>query len=291
MTSRPPCMSVVIPAHDEAAVIDRCLWGLTSGIAPGQLEIIVVPNGCSDDTEDRAKAFAQASAHTISVVPIREASKIAALRAADTVATAFPRAYLDADIEVAGSALLAAAAAMEASGRPSGRPSTQYDVHQSSRLVRRYYRARSAVPGLNRALWGAGLFILSREGRARFEDWPAVTGDDLFVHSLFSRDEMFIHEDSVSVVRVPRDLTSLMAVCVRAHRGKREQLRPHGGGAPTSDSTRATLGGLAHGLLARRVSASDAAVYCAIAIAARFRGRREPSSGWERDASSRVSVS
>src|SRR5438105_4681173 len=49
-------VSVVVPAHDEAAVIGRCLRALTEGSDPGEVEVVVVCNGCRDDTAASARA-------------------------------------------------------------------------------------------------------------------------------------------------------------------------------------------------------------------------------------------
>ena len=45
-----PLASVVIPAHNERRVIGRCLRALREGAAPGELDVIVVANACTDDT-------------------------------------------------------------------------------------------------------------------------------------------------------------------------------------------------------------------------------------------------
>ena len=50
-------ISVIIPAHNEERVISRLLEALTLGHTPGELEIIVVCNGCSDDTAGVARGF------------------------------------------------------------------------------------------------------------------------------------------------------------------------------------------------------------------------------------------
>jgi glycosyltransferase involved in cell wall biosynthesis len=55
----PPKFSVIIPARDEERLIGRCLESIQVAAAPypGQLEVIVVLNRCSDRTEEIAHAF------------------------------------------------------------------------------------------------------------------------------------------------------------------------------------------------------------------------------------------
>ena len=93
--------SVIIPAHNEEAVIGRCLGSLLAGAPAGALEVIVVANGCSDRTATVASSFGP----DVRVIELAEASKHAALNAGDSVATRFPRAFVDADIEVTWSAI------------------------------------------------------------------------------------------------------------------------------------------------------------------------------------------
>src|ERR1041385_7074854 len=50
---RPTKISIVIPAHNEAAYLPRTLAALRRQHYPG-LEIVVVANGCTDDTPDVA---------------------------------------------------------------------------------------------------------------------------------------------------------------------------------------------------------------------------------------------
>ena len=42
--------SVVIAAHNEEALLGRCLDALLSDAEPGEFEVVVVPNGCTDST-------------------------------------------------------------------------------------------------------------------------------------------------------------------------------------------------------------------------------------------------
>ena len=148
---RRPLGSVVIPAHDEARVIKRCLDGLFEGLAPGDLEVVVVCNGCADDTP----AVARSSGHPIRVIERPTASKPAALRIGDEAATSFPRLYLDADVVLKGGAAQVVLERLRAGGdrRPASSP-----LRERRRLapVRSYYQARSRIPAVLGSLRGPG---------------------------------------------------------------------------------------------------------------------------------------
>ncbi len=290
MTAREQLGSVVIPAHDEAAVIQRTLDALFTGIEPGELETVVVCNGCTDDTA----LVARASDHPVRVVELEGASKPAALRRGDAEARAYPRLYLDADVSLPGSAARLVLERLR-SGALAARPPVRYEVSGASAPVRRYYRARSRVPAVLGSLWGAGVYGLSAAGRSRFGDFPDVVADDLWVDRLFGDEEVEIVDCCPVVVRVPRRSRDLVRVLARAYRGKREKttapdLRDRAPGTVTS-----TLRELGHAALAGPAAALDAATYAAFAAGARLTmalphrgGAAFAAVRWERDASSRT---
>src|SRR4051794_31851306 len=72
-----PTFSVVIPAHDEESVIGRCLAAWSGELEPGEAEVVVVANGCSDGTAEAARDFG------VRVLELPAASKSAALNAGD----------------------------------------------------------------------------------------------------------------------------------------------------------------------------------------------------------------
>ena len=53
-------VSVVIPAHDEEAVIGRCLDALFEGALPGELDVVVACNGCTERTAEIAGGYGPA---------------------------------------------------------------------------------------------------------------------------------------------------------------------------------------------------------------------------------------
>jgi glycosyltransferase involved in cell wall biosynthesis len=89
--------SVIIPAHNEEAVIGRGLTALLDGL-DDEWEVVVVGNGCSDRTLEVSAQFAP----RVQVGETPVASKVAAMNLGDQIATSFPRIYLDADVTLPG---------------------------------------------------------------------------------------------------------------------------------------------------------------------------------------------
>lgn len=280
---RPPVGSVVIPAHNESAAIGRCLDALFTGVAPGELDVVIVCNGCRDNTA----ALARSSGHPTRVVELDAASKPAALRAGDEAARAFPRIYLDADIVLDGSAARAVLERLKA-GAVAARPPIRYDSSSSSRSVRSYYRTRTRLPALLRSLWGAGVYGLSSAGRSRFGEFPDIVADDLWVDGHFETGEIEIVDCAPVVIAAPRRARDLVRVLRRTYRGKAETTRlgPHDRGQHTTRSAMRQLGRLA---CASPPAALDAATYAAFALGGRL-ALAFPRAGdrWERDDSSRT---
>jgi glycosyltransferase involved in cell wall biosynthesis len=272
--------SVVIPAHNEAKVIGRGLDRLFDSLSAG-IEVVLVCNGCTDHTADVARS----AGHPVTVIELDAASKVEALRAADKLVTAFPRVYLDADVLVTGTAIQAVLEHLSRPGALAARPPLAYDTSSSSWVVRRFYRARAEIPAVMGSLWGAGMYALSAEGRARFDEFPLLLADDLFVDRLFRTAEIDLVDTVPVVVVAPATATGLLATFRRTFRRNRA-IRSLATDRP---GTRAAVRDLLR--LARRgpEHALDAAVYAAIVVWARVLAWRHPreSPVWERDETSR----
>jgi hypothetical protein len=278
--------SVVIPAHNEESVIGRCLGALTEGTAPGTLDVVVVCNGCTDDTARVARSVAA----FVTVVEIREPSKVRALTVGDATAGGFPRLYLDADVVLPGVSAVAVLRELTRDGVLAARAPVSYDTARCSPLVRRYYAARALVPGLLCRLWGAGVYGLSEQGRARFGAWPDHVADDLFVDSLFTDEEIVIVETAPVVVSPPRTPQSLLAVLRRGARAKAPRARtPQDVTEPLPLRQRLpdTLQGLLSAAGHHPSALLDVLVYAGFAVGGRLRRPGAPATGWERDQSSR----
>jgi glycosyltransferase involved in cell wall biosynthesis len=282
-----PRMSVVIPAHDEAAVIGRLLEALVADPCSAELEIVVVANGCRDATIPVARSFEP----SVRVVEIGEASKIAALEAGDAEATTFPRAYLDADVLVDVRTLLALADALEQPGGPIvAAPRIEVDTAGASWLVRGHYRIWELTDYRRSGHIGSGVYALSAEGRARFGAWPRVIADDRFVQQLFLPAERRTLDDHRFTVRSARTIAAHLRRSTRIARGNLELP------AELQRASDASSGDRARNLM-RRVAQRPGlwpalAVYSLTATLPKLRAhrlvaeRREPE--WARDDTSRT---
>lgn len=278
-------LSVIIPAHNEATVITRLLLSLTDDPRGREFEIVVVPNGCTDDTAERAAAVSS----SIIVSRLDEGSKIAALREGDRVATSFPRAYVDADVQVDAGTLSALADVLSGPGGPLvAAPRFAVDAAGADWLVRCFYRIWELTEYRQTGLIGAGIYALSAEGRARFTDWPEVIADDRFVQQLFFPSERHTLIDHAFTVRSPRNIRALIHREIRIARGNLELP------AALQRADRPAAG--RHAALIKRVLRRpqrwlDFLVYalitCLVRVLAKRASARGESAAWNRDESTR----
>ena len=165
--------SVVIPAHNEARGISRLLKSLLEDTAAGELEIIVVCNGCTDDTAARARQ----AGPTVLVVETPIPSKRRALDTGDELARYFPRIYVDADVEISGRSILALIAALERPDIHAVGPSrVMLPTNGSSWLVTRYLAAWQQLPAVRNGLFGRGVVAVDAIGYGRVSKLPRDVG-------------------------------------------------------------------------------------------------------------------
>lgn len=207
-------VAILIPAYNEAAVIESALESLLSQTEPED-EIIVACNGCSDDTAHIARQFEP----RISVIDTPRASKTHALNLADKAAQSFPRIYLDADVRLAAGALDQLKKALDSGRWLALAPAVQMDFDQTSWPVRAYYDIWLSLPYCRSGMIGAGLYAITKEGRARFKDFPAVIADDGYVRALFEEHERGMVSEATAIVRAPAKLRWLVKIKTRSRLG------------------------------------------------------------------------
>lgn len=267
--------SVVIAAQNEATVIGRCLDALLADPPPDGLDVTVVANGCTDAT-----AGVAATRAGVRVLSLPEPGKAGALNAGDEVAVGFPRLYLDADVVLTPGSLPALVAAVEA-GLLAAVPGRRLDTSKRPVPVRAYYAINRRLPAFRDALYGRGAILLSAEGRARFDRFPALHADDLFLDSLFEVGEKHEIAGATSTVATPRETADLIRRLVRVRAGNRAM---RVAGSAVRSSRRSSW--LRDVVLPRPWLAPAGVFYAAITLIAERRSRT--ATGWGRDESSRA---
>ncbi|WP_347354590.1 glycosyltransferase [Intrasporangium sp.] len=289
--------SVVIAAHNEASVIGRCLDALLADAQPGELDITVVPNGCTDTTASVA------SARPVRVVEIDRASKPAALNAGDDVAVGFPRLYLDADMVVSAADVRALVYRLSVGGQQVGggaqvglaaAPRRELDLTGRPWPVRAYFTISRRLPAFDHALFGRGAITLSDQARQRFDRFPDMVADDLFLDSLFSDQEKVVVDAVVTTVATPYTTRDLVRRLTRVRRGN-AAMRRAGDGRQLDVHVRSAdrLSWLRDVVLRDPRLAPAGAVYAVITLAAALLARRSPEDDttWQRDESTRAEPS
>ncbi len=266
-------------AHNEAKVIGRCLDSLLDGTLPGELDIIVVPNGCTDDTAAIAR-----TRRDVRVIELAEAGKALALNTGDAAATTFPRVYLDADVVLTRGALGELADSLEA-GAPqvlAVMPRRSLVTTGRTLPVRAYYAINSRMPIFDDALFGRGTMVLSEAGRARFGDFPDQMADDLFLDSLFSSAEKQQSATATAFVQTPVRARDLIRTLARVRAGNVRLRATHTGIRETKRSS-----WLRDVVLPRPRLIPAAVFYVGITLIAALRARRQREGSWGRDDSTR----
>ena len=271
--------TVVVPAHDEATVIARCLSALVAEAADDEFGVVVVSNGSTDGTAEAARRALPSA----DVLDLTVASKTAALRAGFAAAPAGSVAVVDADVEVPTGTVRALFGALgDEPAVAAARP--LFDTARSSWAVRRYYRVWTALPYGRSATVGSGVFALNQAARDRLGDVPDVLNDDAWVRRSFPPEQRRT-VDETFLVRPARTAAALVVRRARVVHGNRQLDAALG-----ADADGAGLAELRAGLAARDFGPVDAMTFVAMTAAARAAAwwrKRRGSTSWGTDTSSR----
>lgn len=185
-------LSILIPAHNEAAYLPDCLEALlASDPVDLSVEVIVIANGCTDNTATIAQAYKDrlmSKGWTLEVLDIAQGGKANALNAGDTAAQGDVLIYLDADVQVSPPLIAQLAQVLDTSvpRYASGQPNVTVGTSIVTRLYARFWRT---VPFMTLGVPGFGVFAMNRAGRARWAAWPDIISDDTFARLNFTPEE------------------------------------------------------------------------------------------------------
>ena len=278
-------MTVVIPAHNEAQVIRRLLEQLINDADPGEMDIIVVANGCTDDTAEVAASFGPA----VRVLTLPVASKQAALTAGDHAAAGFPRIYVDADLELRAADVRALAAALSQPGVLAAAPRRELVTAGRPWQVRWYYDVWTLLPGVQRGLWGRGVIAVNQAGHRRLAGLPPLQADDLAASLMFRPHETALVPAARVIIHPPTTFAGLLCRRTRCVTGAAQiEHAPDLDGS--ADQTR--ISDLTAIIRHRPAMLPRVGYFLSVAAFARFKASRARARGdhltWLRDESSRI---
>ena len=276
-------VSVIIAAHNEERSIGRTLDTLLDGAPPGDLEVIVVCNGCTDATAE----IARSAGPDVVTIELGEPSKHEAMRCGDSHASAYPRVYMDADVEVTFDDMMKLVNTLQSTAKLAAGPRRAIPRAGVSPVVRWYYDVWEQLPQVETSLFGRGIIALSREGNDRISQLPPLMSDDLAMSDAFDPAERIIVNEASVVIRPPRTIADLMRRRTRAATGN-SQADSAGARRAESRTSLRTLANLAveNPRLIGRIP-----VFLGVTVVARIRSRQALKTGdfttWQRDESSR----
>lgn len=214
--------TVIVPAHNEASVIEACLDSII-----GQSEvdhIIVACNGCTDDTAE----IVRKKYPDIHCLDISTPSKVNALNEAEEFARElgliFPVYYIDADTRLSDNCVSKVNQYLKTNDTLLAAPTPIIDTSFSSWVVKTYYKVWTNLPYIKEGVIATCSYIITEEGRSRFEKFPDVINDDGFIRCNFWNREISNVPGAEIYIRAPKDLYSLIKIKTRARLGNMQLL-------------------------------------------------------------------
>lgn len=220
-------IDVVVPAHNEQALIGACLRSVLADSAALDLRVIVVANGCSDDTATIARAT-PAGGQQVVVVQTPRSGKTAGLNAAEPHRRGCSVVYLDADTVLTPGTMPALITALDTAAARLVAPRAIL-VRPNSVLARSFAAVWTRLPAVAGQVIGGGCYAVNPAGRARWSTFPAVVADDAFVRTRFSADECQVVDDGTFILVLPED-RELVGVVRRWRDGNAELASSPSGG-------------------------------------------------------------
>lgn len=225
-------LTVIVPASNEADLIGRCLEALLASTfsQPTRWQLIVVANGCQDNTADIARSYGLAAQQAnigFLVIDIERGNKLNAINVGETYAQGDVLAYVDADVVVEAQLLDQLAKAL-ANSRPTYATGTLQIARPRTWATRTYARFWSRLPFVVDGAAGCGVFAVNRQGRDRWGNFPPIISDDTFVRLQFAPSER-INVSAAFIWPMVEGFANLVRVRRRQDRGVEEiaRLYPH----------------------------------------------------------------
>jgi len=208
-------VSVIIPAFNEEKVISRCLNALID--YKQQLDIIVVCNGCTDNT---AKVV-QSNFLDVRVILVETASKVNAVNLGLKQCKYQQVMLVDADIIFPFSELNRLVRFAEERKLMVASPIADVELTNSSIFVRAFYKVALRLPYYTKLKISAVIY-LSAEGRQKLGTLPDLISDDDYIRLSFSENQKKLVKELSYKLFAPIKYWGLIKILSRSHLGNKE---------------------------------------------------------------------
>lgn len=211
--------SIIIPANNEEAWMGYCLDALFKSKRVEDAEVIVVANGCTDRTVEVASKYevlAEELGWGLKIIDLERGDKLHALNVGEQAAEGDVLIYLDADVRVTDRVIFQITRVLDK--EDPAWASGQLQMAAASGVSRAYARFWMKTPFMSNSIPGSGLFGVNRAGRARWDKFPEIISDDMFVRLHFKGRER-IAVPGTYVWPVAEGWANLIKVRRRQNRG------------------------------------------------------------------------
>jgi glycosyltransferase involved in cell wall biosynthesis len=189
---------------------------MLKGAERNELEVIVVCNGCGDETATIARQVGP----PVTVLETAVASKTHALNLGDETASSFPRFYIDADITIPIASIRAVAEVLRDGPVLAAAPRLKVMLERENWFVRAWYDIWTRLPYHREGMVGSGVYAVSEKGRKRFDRFPEIISDDGFFRLQFAPNERKVVQTACFEIQPPKTLRGIINVKIRSRRGK-----------------------------------------------------------------------
>lgn len=278
-----PMLSILIPANNEADRIGICLAAILASSLPEASdthpEIIVIANGCNDDTVSVALGYAdeaRSKGWQLVVLNVPKGGKLNALNIGDGRASYDMRIYLDADVIISPLLVQQIHKVLDQT-KPVYASGTVIISDPETWISRAYKRIYARVPFFTQGVPGCGLFAVNAQGRARWAQFPNIISDDTFVRLKFSPQER-VSVPATYLWPIVEGFSNLVKVRRRQNIGVLEIAKRYPTLLQNDDKPRFGL------IRTLKLAISDPigfCVYAAVAVAVRV-GSKKDAGNWSR---------
>lgn len=229
--SRANNFSIIIPAYNEESLIATRLTQLADALPKNCTEIIIICNGCIDQTYTVAKNTIDTINNTVyhcnfMLVEISKGCKINALNEGVKQSNNNTIILLDADIDISSSNCADLVAILASKSLMAVSPKAIFDFKKSSWLIKKFYSVVSKST-YNQQHRIANVIALAPEAVKKLFPLPIIIADDAYIQRSITEKDYLVVNNLTYRFACPLTILSTIKVQSRIIRGNLQLKKTH----------------------------------------------------------------